>query len=80
MKKLEIQVIVFMIMLIRSSETILSPMRYTGCIKQLVSINVSLWLKFKNKIFTEEVKNSEWIMNSNIEAENVIFEDEKLFT
>ena len=36
-KKLEIQVIVFIIMLTRSSERILNPMRYAGLIYTVVS-------------------------------------------
>ena len=42
-------------------------------------MNVSLWLKVKNNMFTEEEKNCEWIMNSNNYAQNDILADEKLF-
>ena len=39
-KKLEIQVIVFMIMHTRSSERIFNPMHYTGCNNKNVSLRV----------------------------------------
>ena len=59
---------------------ILVSIIHDNCIKQLVSMNASLWLKFKYNKFAEKQKKCEWIMNSNIDAQNVIFEVEKLFT
>ena len=48
-KKLEIPVIIFMIMLIRSSERIFNPSRYTG----IFGVNVTLDKIFYISIFLE---------------------------